>query len=194
MPYVFQTKDKSGKTHSKWRFQYKDYQGVKKTGTGFKSKLETIAIAEKIEAEHLLIRNGYKEAPKKSKKHLERSFMEVAEEYLCWGRTQGGRGGKPWSPIHAKMRESHLKKWQGHLKKDKLKVLSFCLPKVEKVIQNLYEENKSGKTIANFIESLRSFCNFCLNREYIESDPLNRHSENSGLNKCVNKIANKLFV
>ena len=172
MPYVFQTKDKSGKPHKNWRFQYRDYQGVKRTGTGTSSKRDTAVMAETIEAEHTLIRNGHKEPPKKKNKYIQRKFMDVVEEYLCWGRTQGGRGGKPWSDIHAKMRESHLKKWKENLKSEKLGVLEFCLPKVEKVIQTLSAEKKSGKTISNFVESLRSFCNFCIRRTYLDEDPL----------------------
>ncbi len=64
MAHVYQSKNKDGKVHAKYRFQYIDYTGVRRTGTGTTSKKETKEIAEKVEAEHGLIRNGYKEAPK----------------------------------------------------------------------------------------------------------------------------------
>lgn len=33
MPYVFQSKDQVGKPHARWRFQYTDFKGRRRTGT-----------------------------------------------------------------------------------------------------------------------------------------------------------------
>ena len=172
MPYVFQTKDKTGKPHKKWRFQYKDYQGVKRTGTGTSSKRDTVAMAETIEAEHVLIRKGLKEPPKKSDKNLSREFMEVAYEYIAWGKAQGGRGGRPWSDRHAEMRERHLKMWTAKLKLTTLRSFIGIQPKLEKELRTLKEEGKSGKTLTNYAEALKSFGHYCLKRSYLEEDPL----------------------
>ena len=60
MAYLYRTRGKDGLLHEKWRFQYTDWQGCRKTGTGYVSKTETAKLAARIEAEHLEIRKGYR--------------------------------------------------------------------------------------------------------------------------------------
>ena len=65
-------------------------------------------MAEKLEADHRQIRLGYRPAPLSADKHRKRPFQEVMEEYLAWGKAQGGRGGRPWAPNHARNRRTDL--------------------------------------------------------------------------------------
>lgn len=173
MAYVFQTKDKCGKLHPKFRFQYTDHNGRRRTGTGTTSRAETKKIAEKVEAEHAMIKNGFKELPKFSKKQQRRSFDEVVQEYIEWGTAQGGRRGKPWSPTHLRNRKAQLPWWGEKLKLKSLADLNDSLVVVEKAIRELKKE-RTGKTVANYIDSLRSFCSYCVTREYLERHPLEK--------------------
>ncbi len=110
MAYVFRTRSKkTGKLHPSWRFQYTDWKGCRRTATGTTSRPETEKLAGKVQAEHDAIRRGYREAPKSSRKHRKRPLKEVTDEYLAWGNSQGGRGGRPWGSGHARVRKSHLK-------------------------------------------------------------------------------------
>ena len=173
MAYIFQTKDKTGKIHPKFRFQYTDHTGKRRTGTGTTSKAETKKIAEKVEAEHAMIKNGFKELPKQSKKQQRRDYLEVVKEYIDWGKVQGGRGGKPWGDGHLKNRERHLPWWGMKLRLSSLADLNGKLSSVEKLIREL-KSKRAGKTVSNYIDSLNSFCNYCVNRDYLESNPLEK--------------------
>lgn len=91
MAYIFQTLNRTtGKPHPKWRFQYTDYLGQRHTGTGLTSKSETEKLANRIEAEHDEIRKGYRPAPSQSERRKADRFRDVADEYLAWGKAQGG--------------------------------------------------------------------------------------------------------
>ena len=198
MAHVYQSKNSKGKVHPKYRFQYIDYTGRRRTGTGTTSKKETKEIAEKVEAEHALIRNGYKEAPKAVTKNLKLNYSDIAEEYIDWGKIQGGRGGKPWGKGHLRNRERHLPWWQTELKLRKISDLNGCLVEVEKAIRKLMRNGRSGKTIANYVDSLKSFCNYCVEREYLEMNPLNKmkniDSTPRKIRRCLSKDEiNKLF-
>lgn len=98
MAEVFRTYDKNGKPHSNWRYRYKDRFGNMKKGTGFKSKKTTKELAEEIEDSEKLIRVGVKEPPKQF--HQRIAYETVMEQYLGWGKTQGGRNGFGWSKGH----------------------------------------------------------------------------------------------
>src|SRR5437762_2386554 len=110
MPTIFQTLDRNGKPHRNWRFKYIDWTGKRRTATGLPSKSDTKALAWKIQAEQDEIRKGLRAPPKESDKP--RPFEEVAAEYLAWGLSQGGHGGRPWSDKHASNRRAHLNFWQ----------------------------------------------------------------------------------
>src|SRR5476651_1110200 len=130
MATVFQTKDrKNGKPHPKWRIKYFDYQGNRRSITGYESKTETIKLAKKIEADQNAIRNGMKPPPKEADKP--RAFEDTAAEYLAWGASQGGHGGRPWSNAHLKPRTAKLRFWRERLKLELIADLNGCLPRVE---------------------------------------------------------------
>jgi hypothetical protein len=176
MPYIFRTyltkvdpenpkkrifiRDSKGRkvAHKRWRFEYIDWQGKRRTGTGYESKVESEKLANFIQAQQDEIRKGYRPVPKSSDKHAKRPFSEVVNEYLAWGNSQGGRGGRPWSEWHAYKRKMYLEWWGKRLSLETLSDLNGILPKVESALRELQESGLSGKTLMNYAEALKSFC------------------------------------
>lgn len=170
MPYVYQTKRKDGKPHRLWRFQYKDWQGALRTGTGYTSEWKTRELADTIHAEQRAIRKRWRDRPKASDKP--RSFEKCVQEYLAWGKSQGGRRGHPWSATHARMRGAHLIWWKEQLKVEFVSDLYASLARVEEKLRELQDKGKSGKTLQNYSDAICAFSKWCCSREYLESDPL----------------------
>jgi hypothetical protein len=77
---------------SSGRYQgfFVDYNGKKKYFTGSKRRSETIRIARKLEEDHRQIRLGYREPQQTHFKYRDRSFMDTVDEYIEWGKLQGG--------------------------------------------------------------------------------------------------------
>ncbi|NOZ23896.1 MAG: site-specific integrase, partial [Planctomycetes bacterium] len=101
-----------------------------------------------------------------------RPFKEVAAEYMEWGESQGGRGGRSWSKTHARMRRSHLTWWKKRLGLRTLADVDGILSRVEKALRELGDKGRSGKTLNSYADSLKSFCNWCVSRGYLMEDPL----------------------
>ena len=129
-------------------------------------------IADRLEDEHLQVRLGYRPAPTSADRFGKRDFAEVADEYLSWGQVQGGRGGRPWSAIHARTRKTKLQWWQGQLGLSTLGDLTGILPRAEKVLRELQAAGRSGKTLTNYVGALGAFCKWCVQRGYLTIDPL----------------------
>src|SRR5438093_332923 len=51
MPYVFQTRGKDGSPHSRWRFQFSDFRGRRRTATGTTSRTETEKLAQRVQSD-----------------------------------------------------------------------------------------------------------------------------------------------
>ncbi len=172
MPHLFRTRDKKGKPRPRWRFQYTDWQGTRRTGTGCTSKTETEKLASRIQAQHDEIRKGYRKPPQASDKHERRDFTDVVEEYLKWGMAQGGRRGKPWSKDHARKRQVLLPWWHEQLGFQTLTDLAGVLPRVEKALRGLHAKGLAGKTVQEYAAALRAFVSWCVTRGYLADDPL----------------------
>lgn len=172
MPTVFQTFDKNGRPHKKWRFKYVDYEGKRRTATGHPTKEETKTLAWKTETEQKLIRDGMRPRPKSCDQP--RTFEAVVAEYLAWGESQGGHGGRPWAKGHLVMRRRHLKFWRNRLALDFLSDLIGSLPKVEAALREKQNAGRAGKTLQNYAEALAALCDWAIDREYLESDPLKK--------------------
>ena len=172
MPYVFQTERKDGTAHSKWRFQYTDWTGRRRTATGTTSKRETEKIARRVQDKHDRIKKGLEPPPDSAQKHRTQPFNKVKKEYLDWGESQGGRGGKPWGEKHARMRQTHLNWWEEQLELNVLADLEGILPEVEAALRNLKDMGRSNKTINNYAGALRAFCNWCIERSYLSENPI----------------------
>jgi len=154
-----------------------NYKGKSQFFIGMKSKSKTRKHAEKLESEHREIRLGFRPFPKPESERRNLAFREVADEYLEWGKAQGGRNGRSWGKTHAKERKSKLAWWEKKLKLDTMDDMIGILPKVEKALRNLKEnggkgKELSGKTISNYIDTLHSFCNWAVKRKYLSEDPL----------------------
>ena len=175
MPTIFQTKDRNGVPHRNWRFKYIDYKGNRKTATGFPTKEATKKLANRIQTEQDQIRKGERSVPKESDKP--RLFSAVVAEYLAWGESQGGHGGRPWSKGHLRPKRSHLGFWQKRLKLEVLTDLIGCLPRVEESLRELQAMGRKGKTLQNYAESLASFCDWSIKRDYLDHDPLKNISK-----------------
>jgi len=161
---------RDGKPRRFYEGWYRDWRGDRKYFTGTSNKKETEAMADKFEEEHRRMRLGY--APPPTISEEERAFREVVEEYLAWGNTHGGRGGHPWGAVHARMRKTYLEFWEGQLEVQKLGDLGGALPRVEKVLQALHNDGKTGKTLTNYAEGIAAFCDWCVKRGYLHADPL----------------------
>jgi hypothetical protein len=51
MPYVFQSSNLLGKPHPRWRFQYTDWKGRRRTATGTTSEADTRKLALAVQSE-----------------------------------------------------------------------------------------------------------------------------------------------
>ena len=174
MAYVFRTKDKDGKYHDCWRFQYTDWTGKRRTATGYTSKTETEKLAASKQREQDEIRRGYREPPQTSHRHKTKPVAEIVAKYLEWGRREGGRGGRPWSRKHGQNRERHLAFWQERLGLETLQDLDGILSGVQETLSDLRtgEEARSGKTLMGYAESLKGFCKWCIGKKYLAQDPM----------------------
>ncbi len=169
---MVQVVGKDGKPvfHPHWRARIVDHRGNRKTYTLSKNKQHAQAQADRIEVREKEIRQGLRPVPSVSELASGRDIMEVMHEYLDWGDTQGGRGGRPWSPTNSRKRRFYLKWWRETLKLKTLSDLYDCLPSAEKAIRSL--GCKSGKTFAAYKEGLFVFCNWCKDRKYLTENPL----------------------
>ncbi|HRU06741.1 MAG TPA: tyrosine-type recombinase/integrase [Candidatus Brocadiia bacterium] len=163
---------------------YKNHDGRRVYFTGTTSRQETRRIAADLEDEARKITLGYVEAPTTAAKHRGRAFAETAAEYLAWGKAQGGRGGRPWGPGHAHMRQTHLDWWKQRLGLETLADLDGgLLARAEAALRELGAEVRpegqkgagtvrTGKTLANTAESLSAFCRWAVGRGYLDKNPL----------------------
>lgn len=101
-----------------------------------------------------------------------RPVADTVAEYLAWGNYQGGRGGRPWSPKHSHNRRVYLTWWQAKLNLKVMGDLDGILAGTEQALRGLRAAGKTGKTTKNYAEALGSFLDWCVRREYIQSDPL----------------------
>ncbi len=140
--------------------------------TGARSKAETLRMAKRLEDELRQVRLGYRPARSSADKHKARPVEEVCAEYMAWGESQGGRGGRPWGATHVRMRRSHLAWWQERLGLESLADLEGILPRVEGALRDLQSKGRAGKTVANYAEAMAAFCDWCEDRGYLALDPL----------------------
>jgi len=184
MAYVFQTFSKDGRPHKRWRFQYIDWKGRKRTATGATSKTATVAIADQVQLEQDKIRK-HKVRPEPKPSDTPQPIAEAIEAYLAAGRANGGHGGRPWSANHAHNREQRLKWWFDALQLTYVHELENSLARVESVMQRLRKvgcprtrfkrkqtTELSGRTLNHYAESLRAFIQWAMERGYLTANPL----------------------
>lgn len=158
--------------HKNWRAEIILWTGKRKSVTLSHNKAEAQRQADRLQVVEDEIRQGLRPPPTKADKAAKRLFDEVAGEYLEWGRVQGGRNGRPWGEHHLRHRRDDMTFWKAELGLEVVGDLLNCLPKVEKMIRRRLDEGKTGKTVANIVESLRSFIIWAKTRKYLDFNPL----------------------
>ena len=170
MAGVRRTKRKDGTYHPKYRGWYIDCNKKRRWFTGTTKKGETLARARELEDEHRRVREGFRPpTPLHARSH---PYEDVLEEYLAWGEAQGGRKGRPWAARHLESRKHHLPWWQERLGVEDVSDLMGMLARVERVLRDLRNNGRTGKTINLYAESLKAFCDWCVNRGCLEENPL----------------------
>jgi integrase len=156
----------------KYQGWFIDAIGKRRFFTGTRAKAEMLRMAQRLEDEHRQVRLGYRPALQSADIHRHRPFAEVKDEYLAWGKSQGGRSGRPWGETHARNRCTHLGWWHTRLSLGTLADLEDILPRVEEALRQLQALGRSGKTLTNYAEALAAFCDWCVQRGYLAQDPL----------------------
>jgi integrase/recombinase XerD len=173
MPTVKSKPEKSGKYRGAYITRFKKQKWI----TGTRSKTEPYRIACKLEDKERAIQLGYLEAPEPEQINGKRKFAEVLTEYVEWGKIQGGRGGRPWSPVHTRQVLSRLHYWGDSIPLTILEDFAGIQGLVEKQLRSLKVEGSSGKplcakTLNEFSGALKAFCQWCTDRSYLKQNPL----------------------
>jgi len=159
--------------NGKFKAWFTDARGRRRHFVGTHARADTLRIAQRKEDEARQIRLGYRPAPTSADRHRAMRFADAADEYRAWGESQGGRGGRPWSAVHARKIKTKLAFWQAELGLDTLADLhDGILPKVEAALREVAAKGRAGRTIENQIEPLRGFCRWAAKRGYLADDPL----------------------
>lgn len=69
-----------------------------------------------------------------------------------------------------------MKWWKDQLSLKYVTDLNGCLSKVEQCLQGRIQQDVSNKTVEQYAESLSSFCNWCVNRDYLEKNPMQKRT------------------
>ena len=174
MPGILRKKTKDGK----WRGWYKSHlagadgyrKTVKFTGTG--SRRDTLAMAHQRQLDEDRIAAGLAAAPDEAFNW--RDFVDTVQDYLAYGESQGGRGGRPWGLTHARNQRSRLAWWHEQIGFETLEDLMQSLRPVETALVRLRDRGRTGKTLHDYQQALKSFCRWCVDRGYLPRDPLAR--------------------
>ena len=174
MPGILKTKTKDGK----WRAWYRSHRtgpdGRRKTlkFTGTHNRRETLALANERQVQEDRIAAGLVSAPEDRRPW--RDFVDTVQDYLAYGESQGGRGGRPWGRVHARNQRARLAWWHEQIGFRTLEDLMKALRPVETALVKLRDRGRTSKTLRDYQESLQSFCRWCIDRGYLPSDPLSR--------------------
>jgi len=171
--YLYASKTKAG---VRFRFQFSDYLGRRRTGTlpGCRSKEEAQREADRIQHEHTMVSKGYLPVPEQWQRQSTERFHTVLNDYLDEGKRAGGRRGFPWGETHARMQATILAWWGSTLRLTLIRDLRGILPRVEKELRTLENSGLAPKTLANRGAALKAFCGWCSDRTYLKENPLKR--------------------
>ncbi|MBI5090902.1 MAG: tyrosine-type recombinase/integrase [Candidatus Hydrogenedentes bacterium] len=171
MASVYRRKGPNGRPEKVWRFKFKDVAGRWRYGTGWPDKQKTLHHALEVEADQRAIRKGEKIVLPRPASEADHALSERIAAYLKWGRTQGGKDGRPWDEQNAALKEGYLDWWVDELGLKSL--VDIRLDKVERVAQDLLSGGHyAPKSVALRIEALKSLCLWAVRRGYLPSNPL----------------------
>ena len=188
------------KKYGRFRIQYTDWTGVRRTLTPSEETTEKAAekLYHKIQSEHDDIRTGVKPPPKVAAKKL---FADSVHEYVTWGNAQGGKGGRAWSDVQQHATPRILKFWQERLGVKMLADVEHIHSRVEKALLEIqsngvgrkYRSGKvirkplTGKTLNHYLGTLKAFCSWCYNRKLLVENPLNGLAKFDGTPKTTRR-------
>ncbi len=158
----------------KWRVVLCNHRGRRQMFTLTTNKAQSQRQADMLEQHIREIKNGLRPSPEEEAEDSarERPFDDVLEEYMTWGKTQGGRRGLPWDDEHADKKERDLKFWQDTLGLKAIGDTAGILRKVEAACRDMFATGKSGKTVSNKVQNLRGMLLWCFRRGHIDGNPL----------------------
>jgi len=166
---VYRDRRPDGTYYDKFRFHFRNYQGRLCTGTGTEDEKETRAIAEEIQAEHRLIRQGRLPAPTSADLASKRDYDDVVKEYLTWGRTRGGKGAAGWSQQYGYKQERFLEIIKDGLGFRTMADLPDCMTRLEKFLNGL---TCGSRYIDAHRAAFSAFCSWCMRRGYLTDNPI----------------------
>ena len=166
----------AGVTHRRyadgcWRIWYIDRHGEQRFAKGTPSRRESYQWALALETRERAIRLGIIPEPSLAEVHRDDPIEEVIEQHLAWGQAQGGLRRRPWSTEYANHKHSYLAFWVEQLQLKTLGDLQGRLVDVEVISRQLQEE-RTNKTVNDYLITLTSFCSWCIGREYFSRHPL----------------------
>lgn len=168
MAYVFQTFGKDGEPHERWRYRYVDRFGRRRIATGTTTKRDTKDLAEEVELREKKIRLGQIPPPRESSKP--REYEPTVKEYLAAERVDGGLRGHGWSKTHANKVSKLLEWWKKRLGLRQIRDIDLL--SVKRELNRLRTKGRANKTLQNKAEPLKAFCNWCVERGYLDETPL----------------------
>lgn len=157
---------------AKWRVVLHDHKGKRKMFTLSKNKAQAQKQADTLEHNIREIKNGLRPPPEANGPAYERPIDDVLEEYMAWGKIQGGRRGLPWDDEHAAKKIRNLQFWRDALGLAELGDVDDILRKVEGECKGMFAAGRSGKTVTNRVQDLRAMLLWCFRRGYINGNPL----------------------
>ncbi len=89
------------RANGKYGAWFTDHTGKRRFFTGIRSQKDTLRMAQRLEDEHRQVRLGYRPPASGAERHGARRFADTCDDYLAWGGSQGGRGGRPWGETQA---------------------------------------------------------------------------------------------
>jgi len=159
--------------NGRYRFNFTDEFGHRRTGSGTidKDESERIALSKQAECRALQA-TGVK--PHSWIEHARRPYAEVTAQFIEWGKAQGGRLHTGWEKTYAEHLQKVLDWWAEQLGFRFLGDLNGSLARTEQALQRLArgENPLTGKTQAVYAATLVTFSRWAIQRGMLEAEPL----------------------
>lgn len=158
-----------------WTVRFYDHTGKrKKRVLPTTKRAEAEKFAARLETREQSIKVGLVAKPTPAVEAATRPFSEIADEYIAWGRTQGGRRNNGWSKENLKKRMFYVKWMTSEFGLSRLGDLDGKLPRAEKALRGLAGKGRTGTTLGRYREALFAFCSWCVDREYLDKNPFRK--------------------
>lgn len=170
--------------HPEWRTRIKAANGKRLNIVLSTDKRQAQIEANMLESREQEIMRGLRLAPNQMN-IVDHEIDEVLKEHLAWGKSRGGKRGRPWSKPHLEDKSSTLNWWLEMLKFKRMSEVPGCLARVESILTKVVETGRSpkypgrkrgkklsGKTQSTMVGYLSSFFNWCVKRRYLDANPI----------------------